>query len=197
MENEDQNNSFDASTKRFRYGPHNNATASVEISDAGQDQINGISPKLPLLDEDLTPVEQMIAMIGALIAEGERGVESLEILISNIHADLLADIVITNMRHLPKNPPPLSRYGNLPLNRPSNPSDPAQTVASNGFTTSTQTLELPAQLPMSSSEMAALPFSDMSASTNLSMDSKRDPRRVSWRQYEAFHSYIVIIEGNV
>ncbi|KAL8487780.1 hypothetical protein ACS0TY_024198 [Phlomoides rotata] len=177
LENEDQNNNYDASTKRFRYGPHNNATASVDISDAGQDHVNGVSPKLPLLDEDLTPVEQMIAMIGALIAEGERGVESLEILISNIHADLLADIVITNMRHLPKNPPPLTRYGNLPPSRQSNPSDPAQTVASNGFATSTQTSELPAQLPMSSSDMTALPFSDMSASTNLSMDSKRDPRR--------------------
>lgn len=174
LENEDQNNIFDTSTKRFRYGPHNNATPSVDISDA-----NGISPKLPLLDEDLTPVEQMIAMIGALIAEGERGVESLEILISNIHADLLADIVITNMRHLPKNPPPLTRFTNLPPSRPSNPSDPAQTVVSNGFATSTQNLELPVQLPMSSSESTALPFSDMSASTNLSMDSKRDPRRVS------------------
>ncbi|KAL4558964.1 hypothetical protein LXL04_031090 [Taraxacum kok-saghyz] len=55
-------------------------------------------------DNGVSPVEQMIAMIGALLAEGERGAESLEILISQIHPDLLADIVVTNMKHLP--PPP-------------------------------------------------------------------------------------------
>ncbi|KAL0322932.1 UNVERIFIED_CONTAM: hypothetical protein Sangu_1912500, partial [Sesamum angustifolium] len=86
-------------------------------------------------------------MIGALIAEGERGLESLEILISNIHPDLLADIVITNMKHLPNNPPPLTRYSNLSLNRPGDSSsDPSQVVASNGFTT-IQALEVSAQDP--------------------------------------------------
>ncbi|KAI3460094.1 hypothetical protein Pfo_016757 [Paulownia fortunei] len=175
LDNEDQNNSFDTTSKRFRYGPLNNTTATVDTNDAGQDHVNGISSKLP---GDLTPVEQMIAMIGALIAEGERGVESLEILISNIHADLLADIVITNMKHLPKNPPPLTRYSNLSLNRPSDSSsDPAQVVASNGFATSMQTLDLSAQVPASSSNTTSLPFSDMSTSVNLSTDSKRDPRR--------------------
>ncbi|KAK6130777.1 hypothetical protein DH2020_035488 [Rehmannia glutinosa] len=176
LDNEDQNNSFDSTSKRFRLGPTNNTTATVDNSDAGQDHVNGISPKLP---GDLTPVEQMIAMIGALIAEGERGVESLEILISNIHADLLADIVITNMKHLPKNPPPLTRHNNLSLNHPSDSScDPSQVVASNGFATSTQTSDHSAQVPASSSNMTSLPFSDiMSPSANLSADSKRDPRR--------------------
>lgn len=174
LDNEDQNNSSDASSKRFRYSPHNNATGTVDTSDAGQDHSNGISPKVPVLDGDLTPVEQMITMIGALIAEGERGVESLEILISNIHADLLADIVITNMRHLPKNPPPLTTYGNLPLNRPSDSSDPSQVVASNG----TQTLDHSAQLHASLASTTSVPFLDTSASANLSIDSKRDPRRV-------------------
>ncbi|KAK6130549.1 hypothetical protein DH2020_035695 [Rehmannia glutinosa] len=176
LDNEDQNNSFDSTSKRFRLGPTNNTTATVDNNDAGQDHVNGISPKLP---GDLTPVEQMIAMIGALIAEGERGVESLEILISNIHADLLADIVITNMKHLPKNPPPLTRHNNLSLNHPSDSScDPSQVVASNGFATSTQTSDHSAQVPASSSNMTSLPFSDiMSPSANLSADSKRDPRR--------------------
>lgn len=174
FDHEDQNNNFDASSKRLRYGPHNYTTAAGDISDAEQDHINGISPKPPVLDGDLTPVEQMIAMIGALIAEGERGVESLEILISNIHADLLADIVITNMRHLPKNPPPLTRYGNLSSDRPSDSSDPAQVVASNGFATSTQTLDHSAQ----SQSLTSAAFSDTAAYANLSADSKRDPRRV-------------------
>lgn len=182
LDNEDQNNSSDASSKRFRHSAHNNATGTVDTSDAGQDHVNGISPKVPVLDEDLTPVEQMISMIGALIAEGERGVQSLEILISNIHADLLADIVITNMRHLPKNSPPLTSYGNMPLNRPSDYSDPSQLVASNGFATSTQTLDHSSQLPASISSSAGVPL-DLSASANLSTDSKRDPRRVGFSYY--------------
>ncbi|KAJ4963395.1 hypothetical protein NE237_023334 [Protea cynaroides] len=89
--------------KRPRYGPQGNSAFPGKISDdSRQDDVNvnGISPELPLLDSDLTPVEQMIAMIGALLTQGERGAESLEILISKIHPDLLADIVITNMRHL-------------------------------------------------------------------------------------------------
>ncbi|KAL0392177.1 UNVERIFIED_CONTAM: Symplekin [Sesamum radiatum] len=134
-------------SKRLRYGLHNNIPATVDFNDARQDHVNGISPKLPVSDGDLTPEEQIIAMIGALIAEGERGLESLEILISNIHPDLLADIVITNMKHLPNNPPPLTRYSNLSLNRPSDSSsDPSQVVASNGFPT-IQALEVSAQDP--------------------------------------------------
>ncbi|XP_047947656.1 uncharacterized protein LOC125193807 isoform X2 [Salvia hispanica] len=175
LDNENQNNIFEASSKKSRHGPHNNKTTTA--SDAGQNHVNGISAKPPVLDGDLTPVEQMVAMIGALIAEGERGVESLEILISNIHADLLADIVITNMKHLPKNPPPLTRYGNLSLNHPSDTSDPAQVVGSNGFATSTQSLDHLAQLPASSLSPTSVADSDTFATANLSTDSKRDPRR--------------------
>ncbi|XP_042062968.1 symplekin-like isoform X1 [Salvia splendens] len=175
LDNENQNNIFEASSKKSRHGPHNSKTTTA--SDAKQDHVNGISAKPPVLDGDLTPVEQMIAMIGALIAEGERGVESLEILISNIHADLLADIVITNMKHLPKNPPPLTRYGNLSLNHPSDTSDPAQVVGSNGFATSTQSLDHLAQLPASSLSTTSGAVSDTFATANLSTDSKRDPRR--------------------
>ncbi|KAL2489096.1 Symplekin [Forsythia ovata] len=177
MENEDSNNTSDVTSKRLRYGgPHGVTDSRFDVNDAGQDHINGISPKVPQLDRDLTPVEQMIAMIGALIAEGERGVESLEILISNIHPDLLADIVITNMKHLPKNPPPLTTFGNLPLNCQSDSSSPSQGVASNG-SISMQTLGLAAQLPLSSSSMTSIPSSDMPTSSNLPSDSKRDPRR--------------------
>ncbi|KAK4387654.1 Symplekin [Sesamum angolense] len=177
VDNEDLNNSSDTTSKRLRYGLHNNIPATVDFNDARQDHVNGISPKLPVSDGDLTPEEQIIAMIGALIAEGERGLESLEILISNIHPDLLADIVITNMKHLPNNPPPLTRYSNLSLNRPSDSSsDPSQVVASNGFPT-IQALEVSAQVHASSSNTTSLPFLDMSTSSNPSTDSKRDPRR--------------------
>lgn len=178
MENEDSNNTNDVTYKRLRYGGPQGVTDSrLDVNDAGQDHVDGISLKAPLLDQDLTPVEQMIAMIGALIAEGERGVESLEILISNIHPDLLADIVITNMKHLPKNLPPLASLGNLPLNRQCDSSSPSRGVASNG-SISMQTLELAAQIPVSSSSMTSIPSSDMLCSSNLPSDSKRDPRRV-------------------
>ncbi|CAI9266399.1 unnamed protein product [Lactuca saligna] len=99
----------DSSSKRSRYASNGSDDHSV----------NGVSTKMPPLDNGLSPVEQMIAMIGALLAEGERGAESLEILISQIHPDLLADIVVTNMKHLPKSPPPLTRLSNQPVPRPS------------------------------------------------------------------------------
>ncbi|CAI9775880.1 unnamed protein product [Fraxinus pennsylvanica] len=179
MENEDSNNTNDVTYKRLRYGgPHGVTDSRLDVNDAGQDPINGISPKVPLLDQDPTPLEQMIAMIGALIAEGERGVDSLEILISNIHPDLLADIVITNMKHFPRNPPPFppTTFGNLPFNRQSDSPSLSQGVASNG-SMSMQILGLAAQLPVSSSGMISLPSSDMPTSSNLPSDSKRDPRR--------------------
>ncbi|KAL6504281.1 hypothetical protein OROGR_026204 [Orobanche gracilis] len=173
LDNEDQNNSFDTTSKRFRGAPLNSKSATFGNND--DVHVNGMSHSL---SEDLTPVEQMIAMIAALIAEGERGVESLEILISNIHADLLADIVMTNMKHLPKNPPLLTRHGNLSVDHPSDPfSDPAQAVVSNGFATSTPTTDLSAQVPVSSLNSISLPFSDISTSVAPSSDPKRDPRR--------------------
>lgn len=182
MDNDDQNNCQDISSKRIRYGPRDTtAAANVVLNDAGQDPVSGISPKLSVIDENLSPVEQMIAMISALIAEGERGLDSLEILISNIHPDLLSDIVIMNMKHLPKIPPPLSRFSDLSHSFNDTSSDPSQISPPNGFTTSSPTLG-PSEVPASLSNTISLPFSDMSTSTNLSTDSKRDPRRVSFKK---------------
>lgn len=65
-------------------------------------------------NSELTPAGKMIAVIGALIAEGERGVGPLELLISNIHADLLADIVIETMQQLPKSLPVSSPRTQVP-----------------------------------------------------------------------------------
>ncbi|KAL6578440.1 hypothetical protein OROMI_010768 [Orobanche minor] len=188
LDSEDQNNSSDTTSKRFRGAPLNSKSATFDNNDAVH--VNGMSHSL---SEDLTPVEQMIAMIAALIAEGERGVESLEILISNIHADLLADIVMTNMKHLPKNPPPLRRHDNLSVNHPSDSfSDPAQAVVSNGFATSTPTTDLSAQVPASSLNSTSLPFPDIPTSVAPSSDPKRDPRRRTeerrkeWRKVSCF-----------
>ncbi|CAK7343924.1 unnamed protein product [Dovyalis caffra] len=51
--------------------------------------------------DDNGPVQQLVAMFGALVAQGEKAVGSLEILISSISADLLAEVVMANMRYLP------------------------------------------------------------------------------------------------
>nr|XP_027191107.1 symplekin isoform X2 [Cicer arietinum] len=56
-------------------------------------------------DEENGPVLQLVAMFGALVAQGEKAVASLEILISSISADLLAEVVMANMRNLPPNCP--------------------------------------------------------------------------------------------
>uniref|UniRef100_A0A5B6YLP6 Symplekin n=1 Tax=Davidia involucrata TaxID=16924 RepID=A0A5B6YLP6_DAVIN len=179
LDNEEPTYSHDVASKRIRYGPSSNSAPPVQISDSEQDySANGVSPKVPLLDSDLTPVEQMIAMIGALIAEGERGAGSLEILISQIHSDLLADIVITNMKHLPKDPPPLIRLGSLPSTQQgSSPSAPSQVVAPISPTISVQSPVLRVQVPFSSSNAINTSLPDVSTSINLPADSKRDPRR--------------------
>uniref|UniRef100_A0A7N0VDI7 Symplekin n=1 Tax=Kalanchoe fedtschenkoi TaxID=63787 RepID=A0A7N0VDI7_KALFE len=52
-------------------------------------------------DADNGPVHQLIAMFGALVAQGEKAVGSLDILISSISADLMAEVVMVNMRNLP------------------------------------------------------------------------------------------------
>ncbi|TXG52605.1 hypothetical protein EZV62_021774 [Acer yangbiense] len=176
QENEEPNNGLDASSKRIRYGPNGHSALSFQISDSGQDSVsvNGLSHNAPLLDGDLTPVEQMIAMIGALLAEGERGAESLEILISNIHPDLLADIVITNMRHLPKDPPPVTGLGTLPVTRQISSLNSPQVVAPSAPTNTMQS-------PVLTTQVQVPPLSATAVSSSLSdtpaADSKRDPRR--------------------
>lgn len=52
-------------------------------------------------DGDNGPVQQLVSMFAALVAQGEKAVGSLQILISSISADLLAEVVMANMRHLP------------------------------------------------------------------------------------------------
>ncbi|OQU87378.1 uncharacterized protein LOC8063103 [Sorghum bicolor] len=60
----------------------------------------GHSSDPSILNNNVSPVEKMIEMIGALLAEGERGAESLGILVSTVEADVMADIVIETMKHL-------------------------------------------------------------------------------------------------
>lgn len=177
LENEEPNNGYDVASKRIRRGPNTQSDPPVQKSDLAQDFAgNGVSSKVPLLDGGLTPVEQMIAMIGALIAEGERGADSLKILISQIHPDLLADIVITNMKHLPKNPPPLIRLSTSSGSQQSGSSGQPSVVVPVVSTASTESQVLVPQTSSSSSYGTSI--SDMSTTISLPADSKRDPRRV-------------------
>ncbi|KAJ1284912.1 hypothetical protein BS78_03G241800 [Paspalum vaginatum] len=101
----------DGIAKRARFGtsaaPNMPVLGSSDYSDmqADNDANRGHSSDPTILNSDVSPVEKMIEMIGALLAEGERGAESLGILVSTVEADVMADIVIETMKHLPDNPP--------------------------------------------------------------------------------------------
>ncbi|KAL1817660.1 hypothetical protein ACET3Z_020234 [Daucus carota] len=174
--NEFQANSFDVATKRARYDVNTSAPSLVQKSDSGHSpSVNGSSPGgAPPLNSDLNPVEQMIGMIGALIAEGDRGAESLKILISNIHPEILADIVITNMKHLPKSPPPLIRLGSLSTTRQNGSSSGAfQVPQIDTSVAKTQSVHMPFSSP--NTNISSL--SEVPAPVNPTPESKRDPRR--------------------
>ncbi|XP_022140519.1 uncharacterized protein LOC111010308 isoform X2 [Momordica charantia] len=175
LDDEELSNGRDVVSKQIRFGPDVHLVFAAQKDGSLQNAIsNGTPPDIHALDVELTPAEQMIAMIGALLAEGERGAESLEILISNIHPDLLADIVITNMKNLPKASPPLTRHGDLPVTRQG--SSHVQVLASSAPSSSVQTPVATAQVPFSLAISAGSTFAD-STVNSLPVDSKRDPRR--------------------
>ncbi|TYJ35335.1 hypothetical protein E1A91_A05G230100v1 [Gossypium mustelinum] len=181
QDNEELTNGFEMVSKCIRSGSNSHPIPHAQINDSGQDfaSVNGQSPSFPLSDGNLTAVEQMISMAGALLAEGEgereRGAESLEILISKIHSDLLADIVITNMSHLPKSPPPLTSFGTLLITKQTDyVNSVTQAVQPPGPTNS---LDAPvAQLPSTSAATTSSSISDISI-VNIAAETKRDPRR--------------------
>ncbi|XP_017699952.2 uncharacterized protein LOC103713953 isoform X3 [Phoenix dactylifera] len=160
--------------------PPAQTACDLQIDDDGA--VNDLSSNASLMDNDLTPVEKMIAMIGALLAEGERGVESLELLISTMQADLLADIVIETMKHLPTNPLDLSdRHSNLQTN----PQRPSSSFSSQIVSTTSATIFVPSSAASSQLASTAVassgistPTSDASSLPNLLPDFKRDPRRL-------------------
>lgn len=73
-------------------------SVSEELSQEHRPSTGSISNKG---NSDSGPVQQLVAMFGALVAQGEKAVSSLEILISSISADLLAEVVMANMCNLP------------------------------------------------------------------------------------------------
>lgn len=84
----------DVSGKRVKSSPSVSEESSKELDHRANKK-----------DDDNGPVQQLVAMFGALVAQGEKAVGSLEILISSISADLLAEVVMANMRYLPTGHP--------------------------------------------------------------------------------------------
>ncbi|KAL2541488.1 HEAT repeat-containing protein [Abeliophyllum distichum] len=78
---------------------------SVHETSGIQEGVPSSGPVTSTSDADNGPVQQLVAMFGALVAQGEKAVASLEILISSISADLLAEVVMANMRNLSPNRP--------------------------------------------------------------------------------------------
>ncbi|XP_021744745.1 uncharacterized protein LOC110710718 isoform X2 [Chenopodium quinoa] len=104
----DRNEDDDTPGKRAR-SMH---SVSEELSDKSGDlrssvEIKSDSPGVASAskEDDLGPVQQLVGLFGALVAQGEKAAASLEILISGISADLLAEVVIWNLRNLPSTCP--------------------------------------------------------------------------------------------
>ncbi|GAB2256376.1 hypothetical protein Droror1_Dr00010154 [Drosera rotundifolia] len=174
LENEEDLNGPELGPKRMRYSSVNQFPPPSLMQDSDHSSANGASTNAPFLNDSLTPAEKMIAMIGAFLCEGERGAESLELLISQMHPDLLADIVITNMKHLPK-APPSSKLENLPRVAQNGWIDarqvaPAASTPAHGLVPATPDAFVSA-IPASASP------TDLSVSTNHSGDPRRGPRR--------------------
>ncbi|KAL0926265.1 hypothetical protein M5K25_002481 [Dendrobium thyrsiflorum] len=92
------------SEKRIRQLP--TVKDSVQIGHVPVKSEHASCDSLPSTrDGDSGPVLQLVGMFGALVAQGEKASEPLEILISSISSDLLAEVVLANMRYLPSSSP--------------------------------------------------------------------------------------------
>uniref|UniRef100_A0A7I4D0A7 Symplekin n=1 Tax=Physcomitrium patens TaxID=3218 RepID=A0A7I4D0A7_PHYPA len=113
-------------------------------------------------------VAPLISAFATLLAQGERGAASVQILIESLTPDMLAEIVIANMVHLPSTPPftPEVNFGaNWGLG-PIPPSGPPE-IPVNPVTS----------LPIESAP-ALQPYS---STADLSQDLRKDPRRLDPR----------------
>lgn len=100
----ERNEDEDTPGKRSRFMPcvseelNNRQIAhhkAVEIKT--ESSVQAIKPE----EDDMGPVQQLVAVFAALVAQGEKAAVSLDVLISSISADLLANVVIANLRNLP------------------------------------------------------------------------------------------------
>lgn len=156
--------------------------AAADEGDDDDSALGGFSVKASVMDSDPAPLNEMINMIVALRAERERGNRSLDILVSRIEADLLADLVIECMKNLPIKGFPLYRnQGNVPINsQASSSSLSAQAEAGVPESVSVEysTLSSSRELTTATVTSPTNLVSDLPSLPTISSDVKRDPRRV-------------------
>ncbi|KAH8955470.1 hypothetical protein BDL97_08G140600 [Sphagnum fallax] len=139
--------------------------ASVSSNVAGSSLANGGV----VSDNNLAP---LLAYFGALIAQGERGAASVEILISSLTPDMLAELVIVNMQHLPSTAPPLP---------------PGVGPGVSGGLASLLSSSTPQSVPLPPKSVAAAEtivpsFPPQPQPAEVTRDPRRDPRRLDpWR----------------
>lgn len=92
------------SKKRMRSAPIVSKAPNQEPS-GNQERVSAGGSTTTRSDGDNVNLQPLVAMFGTLVAQGEKAAASLDILISSISADLLADVVMANMRNLPSNQP--------------------------------------------------------------------------------------------
>ncbi|CAN4106127.1 unnamed protein product [Withania somnifera] len=102
------------SKKRIRPAPIVSKAPKQELS-GNQERVSTGRSTTSRSDGDNVNLEPLVAMFGTLVAQGEKAAASLDILISSISADLLADVVMANMRNLPSNQPKIDDDEEPPL----------------------------------------------------------------------------------
>ncbi|XP_050380986.1 uncharacterized protein LOC126798167 [Argentina anserina] len=97
----------DASGKRIKTTPSVSEESAKDIDrmSVSQDDIPSSGTATSRGSGDSGPVQQLLDMFGALVAQGEKAVGSLEVLISSFSPDMLAEVVMANMCNLPPNIP--------------------------------------------------------------------------------------------
>lgn len=98
-----QSTDFDeVSGKRSRHDALPN-TAQIEATPAIPNGTGNVMANTAVFgDHSIAP---LVSAIATLLAQGERGANSVQILIETLTPDILAEIVIANMVHLPSTPP--------------------------------------------------------------------------------------------
>lgn len=102
------------SKKRMRSAPIVSKVPKQELS-GNQERVSTGGSTTIRSDGDNVNLQPLVAMFGTLVAQGEKAAASLDILISSISADLLADVVMANMRNLPSNQPKVDADEEPPL----------------------------------------------------------------------------------
>ncbi|KAK9748584.1 hypothetical protein RND81_02G068400 [Saponaria officinalis] len=158
--------------KRMCYNS-NGKEADFKMTELGDDIPAHGSSELPL-SNDVDPIEQMIVVIAALLAQGEKAADSVDLLITRIHSDLLADIVISNMKHLPKTPPLAKQESSSLIGQSTSATNIVRGTAPD---LSVSTSAITSQRPIPTTSVIGSSHSDLSSFSNLSADSRQDPRR--------------------